>query len=260
MLSEYFPPWQKLTQAERDLIQTHVQDQTVSAGTLLHRSTEDCAGLIIVRQGQLRAYITSEDGKQVTLYRLFERDICLFSASCMFSEIQFDITIEAQKDTQFWVIPTPIYQQLMQGIGLDGGSVGILVALYSMILGPIAEELTFRGLTLGYGRRAVPFWMANVTQAFLFAALHMNPLQSIYTFFFGLMLGYVVYRSGSLILGVVVHIVFNSVGVLFPQIVVMGNSPITFFLFLLLGMVLTYAGLILIGKCSPTGEERIGQK
>ena len=114
MLSEYFPPWQKLTQAERDLIQTHVQDQTVSAGTLLHRSTEDCAGLIIVRQGQLRAYITSEDGKQVTLYRLFERDICLFSASCMFSEIQFDITIEAQKDTQFWVIPTPIYQQLMQ--------------------------------------------------------------------------------------------------------------------------------------------------
>ena len=85
-------------------------------------------------------------------------------------------------------------------------------------------------------------------------------LQSIYTFFFGLMLGYVVYRSGSLILGVVVHIVFNSVGVLFPQIIVMGNSPITFFLFLLLGMVLTYAGLILIGKCSPTGEERIGQK
>ena len=156
-----------------------------------------------------------------------------------------------------WMV---IYQQLMQGIGLDGGSVGILVALYSMILGPIAEELTFRGLTLGYGRRAVPFWMANVTQAFLFAALHMNPLQSIYTFFFGLMLGYVVYRSGSLILGVVVHIVFNSVGVLFPQIIVMGNSPITFFLFLLLGMVLTYAGLILIGKCSPTGEERIGQK
>ena len=49
-----------------------------------------------------------------------------------------------------------IYQQLMQGIGLDGGNVGILVALYSMILGPITEELTFRGLTLGYGRRAMP--------------------------------------------------------------------------------------------------------
>lgn len=151
-----------------------------------------------------------------------------------------------------------IYQQLMQGIGLDGGNVGILVALYSMILGPITEELTFRGLTLGYGRRAMPFWVANVVQAFLFAALHMNPLQCIYTFAFGLILGYVVYRSGSLVLGIVVHMAFNAIGVLFPQMIVMGNNPIIFFLFLLLGMVLTYAGLTLIGKCSPTAEERAG--
>ena len=142
MLSEYFPPWQKLTQAERDLIQTHVQDQTVSAGTLLHRSTEDCAGLIIVRQGQLRAYITSEDGKQVTLYRLFERDLCLFSASCMMRSIQFDITIQAEKDTELWVIPAEIYKQVMdESAPLSNFTGEVMAARFSDVMWLIEQIL-----------------------------------------------------------------------------------------------------------------------
>ena len=149
-----------------------------------------------------------------------------------------------------------LYQQLMEGIGLGTGNVTVLLVLYSVILGPIVEELTFRGLTMGYGRKSMPFWMANLMQAFLFAALHMNPLQSIYTFIFGLLLGYAVYRSDSLGVGIALHIGFNLIGTLAPQIVVMGTNPIAFFLFLLLGMVLVYAGLECIGRCGPTKEER----
>ena len=50
---------------------------------------------------------------RVTIYRLFERDMCLFSASCMMNSIQFDISIEAEKDTELWVIPTEVYKKLM---------------------------------------------------------------------------------------------------------------------------------------------------
>ena len=67
----------------------------------------------MVRSGQLRAYILSEEGREITLYRLFEMDICLFSASCMMHSIQFDITIEAERDTDFWLIPTDVYKQMM---------------------------------------------------------------------------------------------------------------------------------------------------
>lgn len=70
-------------------------------------------GLLAVISGRLRAYILSEEGRELTLYRLFERDICLFSASCMMQSIQFDITIEAEKDTEIWVIPTEIYKDVM---------------------------------------------------------------------------------------------------------------------------------------------------
>ena len=68
----------------------------------------------MVCSGQLRACILSEEGREITLYRLFERDICLFSASCMLRSIQFDITIEAEKDATFYVIAPDVYRALME--------------------------------------------------------------------------------------------------------------------------------------------------
>lgn len=62
----------------------------------------------------LRAYILSEEGKEVTLYRLFEMDICLFSASCMIQSIQFEIMIEAEKDSEVLVIPADVYKSLTE--------------------------------------------------------------------------------------------------------------------------------------------------
>ena len=60
----------------------------------------DCTGLLLVRHGQLRAYILSDEGREITIYRLFDRDICLFSASCIMRSIQFDVTIETEKNAQ----------------------------------------------------------------------------------------------------------------------------------------------------------------
>ena len=47
------------------------------------------------------------------MYRLFERDICLFSASCIMNSIQFDITITAEKETEVLVIPSEVYKSIM---------------------------------------------------------------------------------------------------------------------------------------------------
>ena len=74
----------------------------------------DCTGLLLVKSGQLRAYILSDEGREITIYRLFDRDMCLFSASCMMRSIQFEITIETEKDTELWIIPTEIYKSIME--------------------------------------------------------------------------------------------------------------------------------------------------
>lgn len=110
---DYFPVWDKLTDSERELLTNSAVKRTAQKGTMLHNGSADCVGLFVIRSGQLRAFILSAEGKEVTIYRLFERDMCLFSASCMMNSIQFDISIEAEKDTELWVIPTEVYKKLM---------------------------------------------------------------------------------------------------------------------------------------------------
>ena len=102
----------KLTKEQQKRIQEAVTEKSVEKGTVLHDGAADCTGLLVVQSGMLRAYILSEEGREITLYRLFERDVCLFSASCMMSGIQFEVTIEAEKDTRVWVIPTKVWKQL----------------------------------------------------------------------------------------------------------------------------------------------------
>ncbi len=112
--NELFPVWDQLTAPQQKLLSDSVTPRTVKKGTVLHNGDADCAGLFLVRSGQLRAYILSEEGREVTVYRLFERDMCLFSASCILNSIQFEITISAEKDTDLWGIPSEIYQQLRE--------------------------------------------------------------------------------------------------------------------------------------------------
>ena len=112
--SEYFPIWDKLTPQQQERLSQGAVLRRAKKGAILHNGTMDCLGLLLVREGQLRAYIYSDNGREVTIYRLFERDICLFSASCIMQSIQFDITIEAEKDSQFWVIPPELYKSVME--------------------------------------------------------------------------------------------------------------------------------------------------
>lgn len=113
-ISGYFPIWEKLNADERKTLSEAAQKRFVEKDTLVYGGSADCIGLFVIRSGQLRAYILSDEGREITIYRLFERDICLFSASCMMSSIQFDISIEAEKDTELWVIPTAVYKNLME--------------------------------------------------------------------------------------------------------------------------------------------------
>ena len=113
-LSQCLPIWDKLTAQEREQLSAAAQLRTVPGGTMVHSGEADCLGLLAICRGQLRVYILSEEGREVTLYRLFARDICLFSASCVMKNLQFDLMIQAEKETVFWVIPAPVYRGMME--------------------------------------------------------------------------------------------------------------------------------------------------
>lgn len=111
--ANYFPIWDQLTIDQQNRLSGSAVRRSIKKGTILHNGSTDCLGLLLIRSGQLRAYILSDEGREMTIYRLFQMDICLFSAACMMRNIQFDVTIEAEKDSEVWVIPPEVYRSLM---------------------------------------------------------------------------------------------------------------------------------------------------
>lgn len=110
---QLFPVWDKLTTAQQQLISSTLVPRTLGKGAVLHDGSADCAGLVLIKTGQLRAYILSEDGREITLYRLLDRDICLFSASCVMRSVQFEVMIAAEKDSEVYIIPPHIFKKVM---------------------------------------------------------------------------------------------------------------------------------------------------
>ena len=112
--AEYLPFWSKLTPQQQQQIAQVVEFRKVTKGTHIHDSSAECLGLVIVRSGQLRAYILSEDCREITISRLFDYDVSLLSASCVMPDMQFNVMIEAEKDTQFWSIPACLFKNMVE--------------------------------------------------------------------------------------------------------------------------------------------------
>ena len=112
--ANYFPIWDKLTAEQQQRITSLAMLIPAKSGTVLHDGGKDCMGLLLVQRGQLRAYLLSDEGREVTISRFFEMDICLFSASCVMPNMQFDILVEAEKDSEVWVLPACLYKNLME--------------------------------------------------------------------------------------------------------------------------------------------------
>lgn len=113
-LEAFFPGvWDKLTDAQRRALESAASPRRLEAGEQISGAGE-CVGLLAVRSGRLRAYMISDTGREITLYRLFERDICLFSASCVMRGLQFDVSIEAEQPSEVLVVSPEVYKRVME--------------------------------------------------------------------------------------------------------------------------------------------------
>ena len=112
--SAFFPFWDQLQNDERTALEATAFKRHFRKGSILHRGNDECTGLLLVCSGQIRAFTSSPEGKEITLYRLLERDVCLMSASCIINSISFDITLAAEKDTEVIILSADVYKKIMQ--------------------------------------------------------------------------------------------------------------------------------------------------
>ena len=133
--AEYLPFWNKLTGDQKEKIASVIEFRQIKKGTHIHDSSADCLGLVAVRSGQLRAYILSEDGREITISRLTQYDVSLLSASCVMPDMQFNVMIDAEKDSEFWSIPACLFKNLVdESLAVSNYSRNLLSGNFSELM------------------------------------------------------------------------------------------------------------------------------
>ena len=66
-LSTCFPIWDKLTPGQQTKLSAGTNFRKAKKGTIIHSGSMECTGLLAVQSGQLRAYIISPEGREITL-------------------------------------------------------------------------------------------------------------------------------------------------------------------------------------------------
>jgi CRP/FNR family transcriptional regulator len=113
-LEEHISCWDKLSIIEQKVLLEKAQVLKYDKGTLVHSAGNDCIGILLIQKGELRVYMVSEEGREITLYRLFEGDVCILSASCVLNSITFDVHIDTESDSEVIQIPSKTFLDLSE--------------------------------------------------------------------------------------------------------------------------------------------------
>ena len=157
--AEYIPFWGKLTTEQQQRIENVIEFHQIIKGTYIHDGSTECLGLVIVRSGQLRAYILSDDGREITIGRLTQYDVSLLSASCVMPDMQFNVMIEAEKDSEFWSIPACLFKNLVdESLAVSNYSRNLLSGNFSELMW-LMEQIMWKS----FDKRLAAFLLEEAT-------------------------------------------------------------------------------------------------
>lgn len=111
-ISQVLTFWDKLSETQKNFIVDNIVPVQYKKGITIHNGDNDCVGVLLIKKGELRIYMLSEEGKDITLYRLRDGDICILSASCILQNITFEVHIDSETDSEVLLLDANLYRKL----------------------------------------------------------------------------------------------------------------------------------------------------
>lgn len=108
------PYWNELSPEERETVRRGAFIRRVGEWRFIRGGAEDCPGMVMLLGGGIRAYMLSEEGREVTLFRLRAGDCCVLSAACAVSRLTFETLIVAEDECEMLVVPAGIFSELAE--------------------------------------------------------------------------------------------------------------------------------------------------
>lgn len=110
---EQLPFWKNLTLEEKNQLNKFTVIKSYKKGDMIYSENNECLGAVMIIDGKARVYIMSEEGREITLFRIKEKDCCVLSASCIISKITFETYIMAENDCKILTINYSFFKELV---------------------------------------------------------------------------------------------------------------------------------------------------
>lgn len=160
LVPEVLKFWDRLEAAQKRIVLNNMSTVTYKKGTTIHSGENDCIGVLLIKTGELRVYILSEEGKEITLFRLRDKEICVLSASCILDNITFEVHIDAEQDTEVLLIPSNLYRELCDtNMYAENFSDKIIIEHFSDVMWAM-EQILF----MSFDKRLAIFLFDEVTR------------------------------------------------------------------------------------------------
>ena len=151
-LVKFFPFWDTFTKKQRDTLMAGTRLAQFKAGAHVHSGENDCIGVLLVLEGELRAYMLSASGRECTLFHVRENETCVLAATCILNMITFDLFLDAEKDTTLLAIDPDVYAKVLEeNLALEAYTYKQSADRFSDVMWVMQQQL-FMGLD---GRLAV---------------------------------------------------------------------------------------------------------
>jgi len=145
--------WDSMTDHEKNAVSANTRPVFYRKGANIYSAANECVGVLLIKSGELRVYIISEEGREITLYRLSRGEVCILSASCLLSNITFDVFIDAEQDTEVLLISAAVLAQLQKNsVYIENFSLRAAVERFSDVMWAM-EQILF----MSFDRRLAVF-------------------------------------------------------------------------------------------------------
>lgn len=154
---QHLPFWSKLSEEEKQMAHDGASIRQYKRGQFIHGGSSDCLGMIYLISGEIRAYVLSEEGREITLFYLYDGSPCVFSASCVISQLTFETLISVERDCTMLIINSGTFALLAdKNIHVRCFMYELLTERFSSVMWTM-QQIMF----MGFDRRLASFLVAE---------------------------------------------------------------------------------------------------
>ena len=146
IFKESLPFFKNLSKEEKNILYDASHIEEYKTGELIYSKYKSCTGLVLVANGQLRSFMSSLSGKEITLFKLFEKDLCILSSSCFYQNLSYDINLQAVDNSSLIIIDGKLFKDLLnQNISIQKFMLEVTQSKLSEIMW-VLEQVVFFNL------------------------------------------------------------------------------------------------------------------